>query len=118
MTRYGRGRVRLLRKHPATLSLGILLPFMFTLGLIGGLPLGFAASWLAAVYLAAVATYTAAVLLGSIWIAARLRNGRLLFWLPPVFVAVHLGAGLGMLLELLSPRRRLPAGKETWSEPC
>jgi hypothetical protein len=110
--------VRLLRKHPATLSLGILLPLMLTVGLVGGLPLGFLASWLAAVYLAAVATYAAAVLIGSMWIAARLRTGRLLFWLPPVFLAVHLGAGVGMLLELLSPGRRLPSGKETWSEPC
>ncbi|MEN6450800.1 MAG: glycosyltransferase family 2 protein [Thermoguttaceae bacterium] len=110
MMRYGRGRLRLLRKHPATLSLGSLLPLLFTVGLGVGLPLGFAAHWLAAAYLAAVVCYAAIVLVVSARIAWRLRDGRLLVRLPLVFVTVHLGVGIGMLLELVSPGRRWRAG--------
>ncbi|MCE5268540.1 MAG: glycosyltransferase family 2 protein [Planctomycetaceae bacterium] len=100
MTRYGRGRLRLLRKHPATLSLGSVTPLIFTVGLGVGLPLGMADRWLAAVYFGAIALYAAVVATTSVFLALRARNGWLLFWLPPVFATVHVGAGVGMLWEL------------------
>ena len=53
MVRYGRGRIRLWRKHPETFSWGIVPPLLFVIGLIAGLPLCFAGyplvgGWLAA----------------------------------------------------------------------
>ena len=106
LVRYGRGRVRLWRKHPETFSLRGFIPLLFVAGVIVGLPLCFAASWLAAVYEAGVAIYAAVVLTGSASIALRLRNVLLFFWLPLVFAAVHVGSGTGMILELLRPRRK------------
>lgn len=108
--RYGRGRARLLRKHPETFSWGILPPVLFVAGLIVGLPLCFAATWLAAVYVAAIACYAATVVASSAWIASRLRNVRPFLWLPLVFAAVHIGAGVGILLELPRPSRKRFAG--------
>lgn len=103
MVRYGRGRVRLLRKHRETFSLGSMLPAAFTAGCLAGLPLGFISPWLAGVYLATLALYAAAVLAASAAIAFRPGNHRLLPWLPLVFLTVHLGSGVGALLELLKP---------------
>src|SRR5262249_60017302 len=62
MVRYGRGRVRLLRKHPRTFSLKSLAPALLLLGLVCGpvLSLMWPALWL--VYGAAVGLYAAAVL--------------------------------------------------------
>ena len=58
MVRYGRGRIRLWRKHPETFSWGIVPPLLFVIGLIAGLPLclvGYplVGGWLAALYLGA-----------------------------------------------------------------
>ncbi|MEN6457934.1 MAG: glycosyltransferase family 2 protein [Thermoguttaceae bacterium] len=105
LVRYGRGRMRLLRKHPGTVSPGTLAPLLFTVGLGAGAPLGLAASWLLDVYLAAGAFYTLVVMVVSVRLSLRRRSGRLFVWLPIVFLTVHLAAGVGMLMELLGPRR-------------
>ena len=89
LVRYGRGRVRLWRKHPETFSFGILPPPMLVAGLIAGLPLSFAASWLAMIYLVAVVLYSAVVLAASASTALRLRSPRLCCWLPLVFLTIH-----------------------------
>jgi succinoglycan biosynthesis protein ExoA len=103
MIRYGRGRVRLLRKHPETFTLPGFLPGLFLLGLLVG-PLFFLFSPLLAVaYLAGVAVYAGTVLLVSL--ALGLRSPRLLPWLPLVFAAIHGGAGAGILLEFLAWNR-------------
>lgn len=99
MVRYGRGRVRLARKHPDTLSLRTLIPLLFVLGVVAGCPLSFAASWLALPYAAALSAYVATVLLASLFLGAR-RCGAMLVWLPLVFATIHFGSGTGMLLEL------------------
>jgi GT2 family glycosyltransferase len=105
MVRYGRGRTRLLRKHPDTFSLPGLVPAAFLAGLV----LGPAAAWLvpplAYVYGAAVALYALAVLSAGVGLAARERDPGLLPLLPPVFLAVHLGAGAGVLWEAVCGRR-------------
>ncbi len=102
MFRYGRGRVRLLRKHPATLSAGTLLPAAFVLGCIGGLALSWLSFWLAAVYVATLALYATIIVGGSLCLAIRRRDMRILSWLPLVFGAVHVGAGMGILIEAIS----------------
>jgi len=106
LVRYGRGRVRLARKHPETFSFGILPPPMLVAGLVAGLPLSFAASWLAMAYLAAVVLYATILAAASASAALRWRSVCLLFWLPLVFLTIHVASGMGMLLELF-----LPAGR-------
>jgi hypothetical protein len=105
LARYGRGRVRLLRKHPETLSLPCLLPAGWLLGMLAG-PL--AAALLPAlmpVYLATLALYGLLVGLTSVVLAARARDAGLLPWLPFVFAAIHAGAGYGVLRETLTSWR-------------
>ena len=96
MTRYGRGRVRLSRKHASTLSLKSLAPAFFLLFLlVGSIP---AIIWpsiqlpylcVAGAYLAVVGCFSAAIADGF----------RTMLWLPLVFMAIHFGAGYGSLVE-------------------
>jgi polysaccharide deacetylase family protein (PEP-CTERM system associated) len=99
MTRYGRGRVRLLRKHPDTFSLPGFVPGAFVAGLLLGPALAclFGALWYA--YAGAVALYAAIVLGTSLSLAIREREPSFAGWLPLVFATVHVGAGWGLLLE-------------------
>ncbi len=101
MARYGRGRVRLLRKHPTTFSLSCFLPALFVLGVLLG-PLAAAlSSALALLYGGALGLYALVVLLTSLSIAVKARDLRLLPWLPLAFLAIHFGAGGGILAEVV-----------------
>ncbi|WP_165229459.1 glycosyltransferase family 2 protein [Aquisphaera insulae] len=102
MSRYGRGRVRLLRKHPETFSPGGLIPAAWLMGLSVG-PL-LAMTWppLWWIYGGTIAVYLLAVLATSAVIAAQRREPRLLGWLPLVFSTVHAGAGWGALAEFVA----------------
>jgi succinoglycan biosynthesis protein ExoA len=99
MVRYGRGRVRLLRKHPETFGLGCVVPAAFVAGLVAGPAVALLSPWLAALYAGAVGLYALVVALASLLVALRAREPRLLRWLPLVFIAIHLGAGAGIILE-------------------
>ncbi len=116
MARYGRGRVRLLRKHPETFSAGAFIPAAWLVGLLAGplLALAWPPLWWA--YIAGVTLYLAAVLTTSAAIAARRREPRLLGWFPPVFAAIHVGAAWGVLDELLFGRRPSPGDDPTATE--
>ena len=105
MVRYGRGRARLLRKHPDTFSLPGFLPAAFLTGLVLGPAAAALAPPLAYAYAGAVGLYALAVLFTSAALAAREREPGLLPLLPPVFLAVHLGAGAGLLWEMVGGRR-------------
>jgi succinoglycan biosynthesis protein ExoA len=101
LVRYGRGRVRLLRKHPETFSLGSFVPALFWLGAlfgwIGGLlwsPLWFA-------YFGVLGIYFAAIFAQAALISIRQRKTRLLFILPPILIIIHLASAAGVLGELL-----------------
>ena len=118
MVRYGRGRVRLLRKHPDTFTLPCFLPAAFLAGLVVGAVVSFFSPWLAATYGAVVALYALAVLLGSAAAAAKARNLRLLPWLPLVFATIHLGAGAGILREAVAGWRRRMAWPATLPLPA
>lgn len=97
MARYGRGRARLARKCPATVTLPSLVPpaWLLTLTLAGlaGValwPLGLAALGTLAIYLFVVLTES-----------LRLRRTGAPAWqLPMVFAAIHVGFGWGYLREL------------------
>jgi succinoglycan biosynthesis protein ExoA len=108
MARYGRGRVRLLRKHPETFSAGGFLTAAWLAGLLAGplASLAWPPLWWA--YGGVIALYLAIVLTTSATIAVRHREPRFLAWLPLVFLTVHAGSGWGVLAELLGDRR--PAG--------
>jgi len=107
MARYGRGRVRLLRKHPETLTVKTLLPGLFVAGCVAGLGLMLASFWLMLVYLAALVTYGAIVVGTSAAIAVRRRDASLLALLPLVFAAIHVGSGVGILGEFTVGRHPL-----------
>jgi succinoglycan biosynthesis protein ExoA len=104
--RYGRGRVRLLRKYPGTFSLGTVLPAVWVLGLVGGMLLSMFSASLASVYLGALSFYGLAVLASTLSIVLRERNLRLAPWLPPVFFIIHTAAGMGLLAELFARSRK------------
>lgn len=104
LVRYGRGRVRLMRKHPETFSLGMLPPTLFVAGLVLGLPLSFASPWLAYAYISAIAFYAATVLAASVSNALRARSLALLVWLPLVFFTIHCGSGIGTLREIFDEK--------------
>jgi succinoglycan biosynthesis protein ExoA len=103
MFRYGRGRMRLLRKHRDTFSIGGFVPAAFLAGLILGPLFSMFLPILWIVYGGVVGFYALAVLGTSI--ALGLREPALLPLLPAAFVAVHLGAGAGVLWEAVIGRR-------------
>ena len=105
MVRYGRGRVRLLRKHPETFTPMGFVPAVFVLGLLLGPLLAFVPLF-AALYLGCLALYGSAVLGTTVALAGKARQWRMLLWGPPVFLAIHGGAGAGILLEWLHPGKR------------
>lgn len=119
MMRYGRGRVRLFRKHPDTFTVPCFVPGAFVLGLILGPLLSLFSPLLATTFASVLALYGLILLLGSLAIAAKSRELRLLPWLPLVFIAIHVGAGTGIVKELLfrKPRRILEPGLTLPQQP-
>jgi succinoglycan biosynthesis protein ExoA len=112
LARYGRGRVRLGRKHPGTLGWKSLAPAALVLCLaVAALlsPLSDLACWMLALLAGGYALAVFSVSLGLAW---KLRPGRAALWLPAVFATIHLAAGVGVLHELFLGRRdmRDPAG--------
>lgn len=115
MVRYGRGRVRLARKHPATLGLTTAVPAcvaafwaVYLLILAARLAVGSAAPVLDASLraLSVPAALYVLVLLGE---SLRISLGHgfsHMARLPLAFATVHLGLGTGMWLELAAPAGR------------
>ncbi|MHB1423532.1 MAG: glycosyltransferase family 2 protein [Gemmataceae bacterium] len=101
MVRYGRGRVRLLRKHPETFSLSSLLPAAFLAGVVVGALAACWSSMLALLYSGVLGVYGALLLLFSVALCLRERDVRLLPLFPLVFLAIHAGAAVGVWCELL-----------------
>jgi succinoglycan biosynthesis protein ExoA len=105
LIRYGRGRVRLLRKHPETFSALAFVPGLFVAGVLLGPVAGLAWMPLAMAYLAVLLLY-AIILLAGAAAAGHATDFRQVLWLPLVFATVHVGSGTGLLWELLWPARR------------
>ena len=80
MVRYGRGRVRLLRKHPETFSLPGFIPAAFVAGLVLGLMLACLIPGLWLVYGGALAVYATLLALGSAGIAWKSRKPESSSW--------------------------------------
>jgi len=116
MARYGRGRVRLLRKHPETFTLTGFVPAVFVLGLgAGPLLAALSAAW-GALYAAAVLVYLLIIGAESGRLALRERSFALWPWIAVTFVAIHTGAGCGIIQELVRRRdeRQKWQGEELW----
>lgn len=108
MERYGRGRMRLLRKHPETFSPLGFAPAALVLATLVA-PLGFFWSWAVGLAsLAPLALYLCVVLLYAAGLTVSARRPTLLALLPIVFVTLHYGAGVGILREALWPQRGRP----------
>lgn len=99
MARYGRGRVRLFRKHRETFTPACFVPGLFVLGLVSGAVLSLFSMWLAAAYLGGLGLYALALLAGWGWVAAKTSDRAMLPWVPLVFVTIHLAAGWGIVSE-------------------
>jgi len=107
MRRYGRGRTRLYRKHPALLSLSALVPACFAGGAAAfvallGLDVTFGLSALLSVIFSALglALLAYAVLVGIATVRICREHGMDHAWrVPFIFLAVHGGLGLGMWEE-------------------
>jgi succinoglycan biosynthesis protein ExoA len=98
MTRYGRGRVRLVRKHSDAFTFGQILPALFLAWLGIGAVMSFFSKEAALVYVLVAAVYLSTVLAFSFWLSLRY-GWRHLLWGPPVYVTIHLGLGAGSLAE-------------------
>ncbi len=115
LIRYGKGRVRLSRKHPETFSWKSFLPAAFVIGLICGVffcltlllsaAFGFgSALWpVCILYGGIVALYVAIILIESFRIAWKMRKAFYFFLLPGVFATIHIASGWGLLKEILTP---------------
>ncbi len=105
LVRYGRGRMRLLRKDRSTFSLGSSIPALFVAGIIVGALL---APWHAALawtYFSVLGLYAAIVVAFSVILAVRGKNPSLIVLGPPVFLTIHVASGWGYIREWLSPGR-------------
>jgi succinoglycan biosynthesis protein ExoA len=101
MTRYGRGRRRLMRKHPDAFSISQLAPAAFLLWLVvGGIGSTLSRPF-ALVFACSLAGYVLAVLYFSL--AAGRRYGLAHFLVGPlIYPTIHLGLGAGFLTESLN----------------
>jgi glycosyltransferase involved in cell wall biosynthesis len=100
MARYGSGRLWLLFRHPATISVETLVPPVFICGLVA---LPFARSAFLAICYGLYLT-----LLVGVSLSVASRHGlRFLPYLPAIYIVVHAGVGWGFLMGLF----RLLIGK-------
>jgi succinoglycan biosynthesis protein ExoA len=108
LVRYGRGRVRLARKHPDTLSPKTLVPALFVAGLPAGLALAFVSKWLGWIYVTTLVLYTIIVLVSSVAAARSMKQKKAIPALPLIFLMIHLASGAGQWMEFLKPVRKNP----------
>ncbi len=103
MMRRGRGRLRLMRRHPGCATPGRLAP----LGIASATLLALLAWCFLPVAVAALLTLPLAIFVGAVAAASvqlGLRHGAGCAWKAPwVFAAIYYGLGVGLLTELLRP---------------
>lgn len=99
MKRYGVGRLRMMRKYPATTSLGTIIPALFVLGLIA-LPLAaFLWSGFGYLFLFLYGLYFLLILTASLIVSFK-RGFVYLPFLLLIYPIIHIGLGWGFLCEL------------------
>ena len=105
MVRYGRGRVRLSRKHPETFTAAGFVPAAFLAGVAVGPALAWSSPLLGWLYGGVLGAYALLLVFFSVAISRKERAPRMLSLLPLVFLTIHAGAGWGILWEMLRGRR-------------
>lgn len=112
MVRYGRGRARLMVKHPDCISAGQIAPAILVAWMATAILLEVrqvpAAGRLRLLLIAPIVLYLWAVLLSSISVARRSGLGTL-FRAPGIYCAIHIGLGIGIWAEALRTAKNLLA---------
>jgi len=98
LVRYGRGRVRFMRKHPDALTISQLVPAAFVAWLAGGALASCVSTFAAKVFLVPLVLYAGLVLVFSGWLGLRY-GWRDFLAAPAVYLAVHVGLGVGLWTE-------------------
>lgn len=93
---YGRGKVRVMRRHPGQVRLRHFIPAIFVLCLLVSGALALISPWFALLFAVIVVCYVLASLLAAINIA-REKRLRYLPLLPAAFACLHLSYGAGFL---------------------
>ena len=101
MTRYGRGRYRLMRKHPRAISAGQVIPALFLIWLALTGAASFYSSRVTLIFVGTLLLYLSVVLGFSAGLAIGY-GWRYLFQTPAVYAVIHMGLGTGFLMELVS----------------
>ena len=107
MERYGRGRMRLFRKHPRTLGLGTLVPPGLLLAVPATVVLGVVLPWAGMLLGGLLGLYFLGTCLqGAVSGLGASQGSRMLkiLLIPPILWTVHLGLGYGFLAELVGGR--------------
>ena len=108
MMRYGRGRARLARKCPGTITAPSLVPAVWLSWLVAGGLVGLLSAHVALAVLTSLAAYLL-VLVGESVRVGRAEPGLSAWRLPTVFAAIHAGFGWGYLCEAAAGVRSWPA---------
>ncbi len=110
MMRYGRGRLRLARKHEGERSLSSLAPMLLCLSFLALLPAALLigrSSLLLLILGAPALLYVAAVMAATVQLVVSTRRPQLA-WALAIYPVIHLGLGMGMIVEAVSVFRRGP----------
>ncbi|HEV3143182.1 MAG TPA: glycosyltransferase family 2 protein [Gemmataceae bacterium] len=102
MSRYGRGRIRLARKHPHSLTLPALAPIVFGIWCVVAIMLGFWLPLFAKLFCLSLLAYIGTVAITSLSLLRRKSNPISIGLTPLVYLAVHVGFAWGTLSECLS----------------
>ena len=101
MIRYGRGRYRLIRKHPRAFSTGQVIPALFLVWLAIAGAGSFFSPPVLLIFFGTLLLYLAVVLLFAAGLAIKY-GWRYLVQAPAVYAVIHTGLGTGFLMELFS----------------
>jgi succinoglycan biosynthesis protein ExoA len=111
MFRYGRGRIRLAKKHFRTFSLKMFLPALMILGIILGGILSYFSQTIYFLYFSILAFYFMVIALESIRLSFVKRFSIGIFLLPIVFLTIHFASGIGELTEIFWPFKKRTKNK-------
>jgi len=105
LSRYGRGRTRLARKHPKSLSFASIIPALFLIGLLAGPIICWLIPIFWYVYGSTLLIYVILACFFSFRAALQLESKSIFFRLPLIFFVIHIGSGWGLLAEFLFGRK-------------
>jgi glycosyltransferase involved in cell wall biosynthesis len=100
LIRYGKGRTRFVFKHPETINLDMLIPVIFSAGIITGPFLGLIYRPFLFLYLITLVVYISIVLYMTVRISAR--DNFVSGWkLVLVFITIHFSLGFGEMIQVV-----------------